>query len=70
MLYGQEATTPSILGLLLIKVNASANPEAHVKDLTNWIIVIQATAYSTASKVKALELSPSNASRAPSLSTK
>ncbi|KAJ9081757.1 hypothetical protein DSO57_1011351, partial [Entomophthora muscae] len=43
MLYRQEATTPSILGPPLIKVDASANPEAHVKDLNNWIIDIQAT---------------------------
>ncbi|KAJ9089568.1 hypothetical protein DSO57_1011623 [Entomophthora muscae] len=65
MLYGREAATPSILGPPLIKFDTSANPEAHVKDLTNCIIDIQATAYSTAYKVKALELSPSNAARAP-----
>ncbi|KAJ9090109.1 hypothetical protein DSO57_1005846 [Entomophthora muscae] len=65
MLYGQEATTPSILGPPLIEVDASVNPETHVKDLTNQIIDIQATAYSNAYKVKALELLPSNAARAP-----
>ncbi|KAJ9074467.1 hypothetical protein DSO57_1006117 [Entomophthora muscae] len=35
MLYGREATTPSILGPPLIKVDVSANPEAHFIDLTN-----------------------------------
>ncbi|KAJ9089935.1 hypothetical protein DSO57_1008033 [Entomophthora muscae] len=64
MLYRREATTPSILGPSFIEVDVSANPEAHVKDLTNCIINIQATTYSTAYKVKTLELSPSNASRA------
>ncbi|KAJ9084687.1 hypothetical protein DSO57_1021719 [Entomophthora muscae] len=57
--------TPSILGPPLIKFDASANPEAHVKDLNNCIIDIQAIAYSNAYKVKALELIPSNAARAP-----
>ncbi|KAJ9058090.1 hypothetical protein DSO57_1015887 [Entomophthora muscae] len=37
--------------------------EAHVKELTNWIIDIQASNYTSAYRVKSLEFSPSNASR-------
>ncbi|KAJ9083267.1 hypothetical protein DSO57_1036379 [Entomophthora muscae] len=49
----------------LIEFDAAVNPKTYVKELTNCIIDIQATAYLIAYKVKSLELLPSNVSRAP-----
>ena len=64
MLYGSEANTPSILGSPLVNHDSSGDPEQNVRDLVNQVIDIQASAYSTAFKVKNLELSPSKSSRA------
>ena len=48
MLYGREATTPSILGSPLIKHDTSGDPKQSVKDLVTRVIDIQASTYSTA----------------------
>ncbi|KAJ9089843.1 hypothetical protein DSO57_1008802 [Entomophthora muscae] len=64
MLYGRKATTLLLLGPLLSS-DKSMNSDAHIKNLVNCIIDIQATAYTSAYKTKMLELSPDNARRFP-----
>ncbi|KAJ9076634.1 hypothetical protein DSO57_1024289 [Entomophthora muscae] len=65
MLYGREATNPSILGYFLVEQDKVFDPVKAVRELVKWVIDIQATAYSTAYKIKTLELTPSNAFCSP-----
>ena len=65
MLYGREATTLSLLGAPLTYLDDAGDPRQYVKTLVEKIVDIQAAAYTSAYKIKSLELSPSNVLQAP-----
>ena len=64
MLYGREATTPSLM-LPLVESEDPLQPELHVKKLASKIISLQADAYTSAYKTKTIELNVDNSTRAP-----
>ena len=64
MLYGREATTPSLVFPALSAQDAAVDPDKHVQELAGKIIELQTLAYNATLRTKTMELTPTS-SRSP-----